>query len=89
MGVIKYIMWPYLQDTSYKMQPFDYTQHIPRQDASGAWSYKETDIGQLYWREVRRDNFRVGYKKVEGGEPEGKFDSSANYTMRSLFSTGQ
>lgn len=75
----------YLADTTKMLQPIDYSRHVPREDGYGGVSFKGTDEGSYFWRELRRQRFRIGYRAAEAGKVEGRFDSSTNYSMRSLF----
>lgn len=57
----------------------DTAQHIALPHASGGLVYKGVMPDLLYWREIRKDNFRFGYRNVQTGL-ESRFDSALNYS---------
>src|SRR5215217_882287 len=69
----------YLVDTATNLQPIIEEENIPRVAiTTGAFIYKGMDADMLYWREIRKDNLRVGYRSVPR-ELESRFDSATNY----------
>lgn len=71
----------HMTDTAADMQPIDMQENIARQSHhTGALIYKGMDKNDLYWREVRQKNFRVGYRYVSS-DNEYKFDSATNYLV--------
>jgi hypothetical protein len=71
----------HMADTSVDMQPFNDHENIARQSHhTGALIYKGMDANYLYWREVRQNNLRAGYRFVIGDE-EVRFDSATNYLV--------
>lgn len=71
----------HLNDTNTHLQPINDSDNIPRIDlATGALVYKGLDSEHLYWREVRRNDLRFGYRFVPK-ELESRFDSVTNYGM--------
>jgi len=69
----------YLVDTATQLQSIIEEDNIPRVAmATGAFIYKGMDADMLYWREIRKDNLRVGYRSVPR-ELESRFDSATNY----------
>ena len=78
-GAIFYMA--HMQDTSVAMQPLDVLENIPRiSHHTGAVIYKGRDDSWRYWREVRQNNFKSGYRFVEPDDEE-KFDSATNYLV--------
>jgi len=71
----------YMSDTSSAIHAIDETINIPRfYEPTGALVYKGMDSIHLYWREVRQNKLRSGYRNVSG-EMEARFDSATNYFM--------
>lgn len=64
-------------DTTKLYQFIDTTNHIPKLFPTGGLVYKGMDENGLYWREIRKDNFRAGYRGVSVAL-ETKFDSALN-----------
>ncbi len=65
-------------DTTKIYQQFDTSRHIPLIHPNGGLIYKGIDPIGLYWREIRINEFRFGYKGVPT-ETEVRFDSAVNY----------
>lgn len=71
----------YMADSSSYVHPIDEMINIPRlYEPTGALVYKGMDSSHLYWREVRQNKLRTGYRNVSG-EMEARFDSATNYFM--------
>jgi hypothetical protein len=71
----------YMADTSSFVHPIDELINIPRlYEPTGAFVYKGMDSMHLYWREVRQNKLRTGYRNVSP-EKEVRFDSATNYFM--------
>lgn len=75
-GMVLYFV--HLRDTAKEYQPINKESHIPTSHPAGGLMYKRLDSTGLYWREVRVDRFRFGYKKVPV-HLEAAFDSAVNY----------
>jgi hypothetical protein len=58
----------------------DTVQHLPLLHSSGARMYKGVMPGLLYWREVQKDAYRIGYRNVPT-ELENRFDSAVNFSV--------
>src|SRR6478672_12699831 len=57
----------YMSDTSSAIHAIDETINIPRfYKPTGALVYKGMDSLHRYWREVRQDKLRSGYRNVSG-----------------------
>jgi hypothetical protein len=70
-----------MADTSTYVFPIDELINIPRlYEPTRALVYKGMDSTHLYWREVRQNKLRTGYRNVSA-EKEVKFDSATNYFM--------
>jgi hypothetical protein len=70
-----------MADTSTYVFPIDELINIPRlYEPTGALVYKGMDSTHLYWREVRQNKLRTGYRNVSP-EKEVRFDSATNYFM--------
>lgn len=65
-------------DTLTLFQPIDTVNHIPLLHPYGGLLYKGLDSSGLFWREIRTDSFRFGYRFVPQ-EMEMLFDSAVNY----------
>lgn len=65
-------------DTTKTYQQFDTSRHIPLVHPAGGLIFKGVDSKGLYWREIRINEFRFGYKDVPT-ETEARFDSSLNF----------
>jgi hypothetical protein len=70
----------HLKDTAVELQPIIRSWNIPRKSSSGAVVFKGQDANDLFWREVRRQQYRFGYQYVPGAA-EYKFDSATNYAI--------
>jgi len=69
----------HLEDTSTQLQPIEENKNEPRINlTTGALVYKGVDSTNLYWREIRRNDLRFGYRFVPK-EWEVRFDSATNY----------
>jgi hypothetical protein len=69
----------HLEDTTTQVQPIAESENQPRVNSiTGALVYKGLDSFNLYWREVRRNDLRFGYRFVPK-EWEVRFDSATNY----------
>ncbi|MFN2438404.1 MAG: hypothetical protein ABR503_04330 [Chitinophagaceae bacterium] len=75
-GAVLY--FAFLSDTTKEYQPILEERHITRLHPAGGYYYKGRDSNGLYWRELRQNNFRAGYKNISP-EIEAKFDSAINY----------
>jgi hypothetical protein len=73
-----FLYFAFLTDTTKEYQPIMEERHVAKMHPAGGLFYKGRDSTGLYWRELRRDNFRAGYKNVSS-EVEEKFDSAINY----------
>ena len=73
-----FIYFAFLTDTTKEYQPIMIEGHIAKMHPAGGFFYKGRDSSGLYWRELRQNNFRAGYKNVSP-EVEEKFDSAVNY----------
>ena len=65
-------------DTLTLFQPIDTANQIPLPHPYGGLMYKGLDSAGRFWREVRTDSFRFGYRFVPGAS-EIRFDSAVNY----------
>ncbi len=52
--------------------------HVAKMHPGGGFFFKGRDSTGLYWRELRQNNFRAGYRNVSS-DVEEKFDSAVNY----------
>lgn len=69
----------HLEDSTTQVQPIAEDKNQPRiNEITGALVYKGLDSTHLYWREVRRNDLRFGYRFVPK-EWEMRFDSATNY----------
>ena len=69
----------HLEDTATQVQPIAEDENQPRINLmTGALVYKGLDSFNLYWREVRRNDLRFGYRFVPK-DWEIRFDSATNY----------
>jgi hypothetical protein len=68
----------FLNDTTYEIQPFNKSVHQPLTHRLGGLVYKGQDSALSFFREIRQDNMRFGYRGVSSGN-EGLFDSSTNH----------
>lgn len=68
----------YLNDTTAELQPISKAVHQPQVHRLGGLIFKGQDENELFYREIRRGNFRFGYRFVPRGM-EWEFDSSTNY----------
>lgn len=68
----------YLADTAISVQPIIKEDNMPQLNIKGAVIYKGIDANDLFWREVRKKNIRVGYRYVPQ-LVEGRFDSATNF----------
>ena len=75
-GTLFYVA--YAPDTSKTFQPIKEEDHIPLQHPQGGWIYKGVGKDGLYWREIRQDSLRFGYRFVPG-ILEAKFDEALNF----------
>ena len=74
----------YTTDTLRQFQPIDTANNVPKPHAFGGVMYKGLDSTDRFWREVRTDSFRVGYRFVPRGV-EVLFDSAVNYAAARRF----
>jgi hypothetical protein len=65
-------------DTLTQFQPVDTANNIPKPYYNGGLMYKGLDSSGLFWRELRTDSFRFGYRFVPH-DVEILFDSAVNY----------
>jgi hypothetical protein len=65
-------------DTLLRFQPIDTASHIPLPHPYGGLMYKGLDSADRFWREIRTDSFRFGYRFVPHSS-EILFDSAVNY----------
>jgi hypothetical protein len=65
-------------DTATLFHPIDTAGNIPLPHPFGGRMYKGLDSSGRYWREVRTDSFRFGYRFVPEAS-EHLFDSAVNY----------
>lgn len=69
----------HLEDTSRQLLPFmDKAMQLRKDSVSGTVVYKGVDADKLFWKEIRRSNFRTGYHSVPE-KREALFDSATNY----------
>lgn len=69
----------HLEDTTTQVQPISENENEPRINlTTGALVYKGVDSVNLYWREIRRNSLRFGYRFVPK-KWEVRFDSATNY----------
>ncbi|HUC83300.1 MAG TPA: hypothetical protein VMR70_20485 [Flavisolibacter sp.] len=68
----------HLADTTYEIQPFNKTIHLPLLHRLGGTVYKGQDADLSFFREIRQGNMRFGYRGVSSFK-EGLFDSSTNH----------
>ncbi len=73
-----FLYFSFLADTTKTYQPIQEERHITKTHPGGGYFFKGRDSTGLYWRELRQNNFRAGYKNVSP-EVEEKFDSAINY----------
>jgi len=65
-------------DTLAQFQPIDTANNNPLLHPYGGLMYKGLDSTGLFWREIRTDSFRFGYRFVPDAA-EYYFDSAVNY----------
>jgi hypothetical protein len=65
-------------DTLTQFQPIDTANHIPLLHPYGGLLYKGLDTARLFWREIRTDSFRFGYRFVPAAL-ETDFDTAVNF----------
>ena len=71
----------HMADTASDVYLIDEAANIPRlYEPTGSLVFKGMDSLQRYWREVRQDKWRAGYRNVSP-EKEVRFDSATNYFM--------
>jgi hypothetical protein len=75
-GAFLYVI--HTTDTVMLYQPIDTARHIPLPHPYGGVMYKGQDSAGHFWREIRTDSFRFGYRFVPH-EQEVLFDSAVNY----------
>ena len=68
----------YVKDTTQQTQPIDTSMNIPRFHPLGGLIYKGIDAKGNFWREIRREHLRFGYRDVSKSS-EFLFDSATNY----------
>lgn len=68
-------------DSSVAYQPIAEENNVPLPHPDGGLLYKGMDSSGLYWREVRLDSFRIGYRGVRASR-EIKFDAAVNASSR-------
>lgn len=68
----------HLSDTTILIQAIDKSINIPKVLPNGGLIYKGMDSTKLFWREIRRKNFRFGYRSVNSLQ-EPLFDSATNF----------
>jgi hypothetical protein len=71
----------YISTTGKRINPLQYIDeemNIPREHPKGGLIYKGVLPGSLFWREIRIDSFRIGYRNVPR-DWEIRFDSASNY----------
>lgn len=73
-----FLYFAFIADTTKEYRPILEERHIARIHPAGGFYYKGRDSTGLYWRELRQNNLRAGYKNVSP-EIEEKFDSAVNY----------
>lgn len=81
-GALLYVV--HTTDTLTLFQPIDTVNNIPLPYPNGGWMYKGVDSTGLFWREVRTDSFRFGYRFVPYDQ-EILFDSAVNYAGKRRF----
>jgi hypothetical protein len=75
-GTVFYVA--YTRDTLKTFQPIKEEDHIPLPHPQGGWIYKGVGKDGLYWREIRQDSLRFGYRFVPS-ILEAKFDEALNF----------
>jgi hypothetical protein len=75
-GALLYMV--YTTDTLVQFQPIDTAYNVPKSYAYGGQMYKGLDSSGWFWREIRTDSFRFGYRFVPP-DVEVLFDSAVNY----------
>lgn len=75
-GAFLYVI--HTTDTLTQFQPIDTANNVPLPHPFGGLMYKGLDASNLFWREIRTDSFRFGYRFVPG-DVESLFDSAVNY----------
>ncbi len=71
----------YISSTGKRINPNQYINdemNVPREHPKGGLIYKGVLPGPLFWREIRIDSFRIGYRNVPR-DWEIRFDSASNY----------
>ena len=84
-----YFYVAHLEDTTALLLPIAEDANIPHVSRTGALIYKGQDAEQLFWREIRKGDLRVGYRYVPVSR-EARFDSATNFAaFRPLGRKGQ
>jgi hypothetical protein len=73
-----FLYFALIADTTKEYQTIMEERHMTKMHPGGGYFFKGRDSTGLYWRELRQNNFRAGYKNVSS-EVEEKFDSAVNY----------
>ncbi len=73
-----FIYFALIADTTKEYQPIMEERHLAKMHPGGGYFYKGRDSTGLYWKELRQDNFRAGYRNVSP-DIEEKFDSAVNF----------
>ncbi|HUQ97292.1 MAG TPA: hypothetical protein VM010_06480 [Chitinophagaceae bacterium] len=81
-GAVLYIIQSH--DTLRLFQPIDTASNIALPHLLGGTMYKGLDSNNLFWREIRTDSFRFGYRFVPT-DVEPVFDSAVNYAAKRRF----
>lgn len=68
----------YVRDTTQQTQPIDTSMNVPRIHPLGGLIYKGIDAKGAFWREIRRQHLRFGYRDVPRSL-EFALDSATNY----------
>ncbi len=75
-GMVFYVA--YTPDTLKEFHPIEESRHVPLPHAQGGWIFKGVEKNNLFWREIRQDSLRFGYRYVPS-ELEAKFDAALNF----------
>jgi hypothetical protein len=81
-GALLYMV--HTTDTLMQFQSVDTVNNIPKLYYNGALMYKGLDSSGLFWREIRTDSFRFGYRFVPN-DKEILFDTAVNYAGMQRF----
>jgi hypothetical protein len=81
-GALLYVV--YTTDTLSHFQQIDTANNIPKIHPYGGLMYKGLDSSGRFWRAVRTDSFRFGYRFVPP-DVEVLFDSAVNYAAMRRF----